>query len=81
MDPFRAAAILERLSIQSAGIDVRLIDASVPDDWNTKKYVPMVVPDPDDVTKPVVLFVDITNLLASGGGGWGIHGSYIMGTL
>jgi len=81
MEPFRSAGVLVRLGVQTAGIDVRLIDASVPDDWSTKKYVPMVVADPDDPTKPVVMFVDITALLTSGGGGWGIYGSYAMGTL
>lgn len=82
MDPFRSAFILEQLDPQTGGFDVRLIDASVPDDWSSKKYVPMVVADPRDPTKPVVMFVDITPFLtAPSGAGWGIYGTYIMGTL
>lgn len=62
-------------------IDVRFIGVRIPADWASKKYVPMVIADPDDPSQPVLEFVDITPLLATGGSGWGIYGTYIMGTL
>lgn len=55
-------------------IDVRFIGVRIPADWAGKKYVPMVIADPDDPTMPVLEFVDLTPLLASSGGGYGYYG-------
>lgn len=62
-------------------IDIRMIGVRIPADWAGKKYMPMVVADPNDPSQPVLEFVDVSGLLASGGGGWGIHATYLMGTL
>jgi len=59
---------------QALEIDVRLIAVRIPADWASKHYVPMVIADPDDPTKPVLDFVDISGLLVSAGGGYGYYG-------
>lgn len=66
---------------QQLEIDIRLIGVRIPADWASKQYVPLVIPDPDDPTKPVLEFVDLASLIALGGTGWGYYGTYIMGTL
>lgn len=78
----RGAAVEIRLGVETGNLDIRVIDAAVPDDWVSKKYVPMVRPDPANPAKPIVTFVDITPFLtAPSGGGWGIYGTYAMGSL
>lgn len=77
----RGKAVEVRLSVGATGIDPKLID-DIPDDWASKFYVLTPAPDPDDATKVVAQWVDLSPYLtAAGGGGWGVYGTYIMGTL